>query len=291
MRVLVTIPHVFNPQGGGGYASLSPDPQPRIQGLSQCLQALHEVYDSRSQFYFQYTHQLHTLSANHHSCAQLSIVICTTHGLHLLDKIPVDPQLYRHRETLCHPMFLGFECHQVLKEHLGEYDYYCYLEDDIILRDAAFFNKLRWFNAQIGDRAVLQPNRYERIRNRRGAQKFYIDPELEFKTGKRDNFAHYFNDNLVLTGRVMGDTVTIKRAENPHSGCFFLNRPQMQFWAQQPYFLDRDARFFGPLESAATLGLARTFRVYKPAPQNANFLEVQHFGDGWSRKIKNVKFW
>lgn len=290
MRVLVTIPHVFNPAGGGGYASLSPDPQPRIRALTECLESLHGVYNSRSQFYFQYTNQLYTFPANLETSVQISVAICTTQGLHLLDRIPVASDCYSHYSTQCQPMLLGFECHEVLKQNLGKYDYYCYLEDDIILSDADFFQKLKWFNGYMGDEAVLQPNRFE-LAKQPQIRKFYIDPELEFKTGRQDNFAHYFTDNLVLTGQVMGQKITIKRAENPHSGCFFLNSRQMEAWANQPYFLDRDSRFFGPLESAATLGIARTFRVYKPASQNANFLEVQHYGDAWSRKIKDVKFW
>jgi hypothetical protein len=289
MRVLVTIPHVFNPEGGGGYASLSPNSQPRIQALTQCIESLHHCYNRGSQFYFQYNQQLYTLQANLETSVELSIIICTTQGLHLLELLPVTKDSYTHQSFACHPMLLGFECHGVLKQNLGRYDYYCYLEDDIILSDPDFFQKLSWFTAYIGNHAVLQPNRFEQVK-KQPVKKFYIDPELEFKTGKKDNFAHYFSDNLVLTGKVLGHPITIKRAENPHSGCFFLNRHQMEQWANQPYFLDRDSRFFGPLESAATLGIARTFRVYKPAPQNANFLEVQHYGDGWSQKIKDVKF-
>jgi hypothetical protein len=38
-------------------------------------------------------------------------------------------------------------------------------------------------------------------------------------------------------------------------------------------FFDRDTSFIGPLESAATLGIMRAFRIYKPAPEHAAFLE------------------
>ena len=34
--------------------------------------------------------------------------------------------------------------------------------------------------------------------------------------------------------------------------------------------------FGGPLESAATLGVIRHFRAYKPARENAGFLEIEH---------------
>jgi hypothetical protein len=48
-----------------------------------------------------------------------------------------------------------------------------------------------------------------------------------------------------------------------------------------PHFLDRDTCFTGPLESAATLGLLKTFQIYKPAPAMAGFLEIQHYGQAF----------
>lgn len=291
MRVLVTIPHVFNPDGGGKYASLSTDPQPRILALTDCLRSLHGLYGS-AQIYFHYhQHQLYQLPANQNSSVQLDIIICTTQGLHLLDRIPISSDFYQHQPTDCDPMLLGFECHGILKKNLGDYDYYCYLEDDLILHDPAFFQKSIWFNSSVDDNWLLQPNRFEWVKQNDSIIKNYIDPELLFKTGKPGEFAHYFHENLTILARVMGQEIVLKRAENPHSGCFFLNQTQMEYWASQDYFHNIDCRFFGPLESAATLGIARTFRIYKPAPENANFLEVQHFGDKWSQKIKDTVFY
>jgi hypothetical protein len=88
----------------------------------------------------------------------------------------------------------------------------------------------------------------------------------------------------------LGTTITLRLAANPHAGCFFLTESQLARWASQPYFLDRAASFVGPLESAASLGLVRTFHVYKPAPENASFLEVQHYGQAWSQKLSRVRF-
>lgn len=289
MRVLVTIPHFFNPQGGGKYASLSNDPLPRISALSQCLQALHGTY-SRSGLWYRYTDKLYTFPANEATSIDIDVIICTTKNFHLLDRLPVPREYYKHYPTHPHdPMFLGFECHALLRDCLGNYDYYCYLEDDLILDDPLFFTKLTWFNSHVGDQAVLQPNRYELVTKEK-IKKVYIDLDLLLKTGRDRQFAHYQAENSTLTGMVMGQPILFKWAENPHSGCFFLNHRQMEYWAKQDYFLDRESRFFGPLESAASLGLMRTFRVYKPARQNASFLEIKHFGDAWSKKIYYSKF-
>lgn len=83
----------------------------------------------------------------------------------------------------------------------------------------------------------------------------------------------------------MGADVAFQQARNPHAGCFFLSASQFGHWVAQPHFLDRDVRFLGPLESAATLGILWTFRVVKPSPENADFLEVQHFGVDYLKLI------
>ncbi|MFW5792070.1 MAG: hypothetical protein ACOCVU_05360, partial [Desulfohalobiaceae bacterium] len=75
--------------------------------------------------------------------------------------------------------------------------------------------------------------------------------------------------------------ITFVRPLNPHSSCFFLNREQIERWTGGKYFLDRDTRFISPLESAATLSVMRTFRIYKPGPANMGFLEVEHQGSGF----------
>ena len=90
----------------------------------------------------------------------------------------------------------------------------------------------------------------------------------------------------VATGSLLGTTVTFQRAKNPHAGCFFLNARQMPLWSTQPYFLDRDTSFIGPLESAATLSVMRTFRIYKPAPECAGFLEIEHFRTGFLGNLR-----
>ena len=85
----------------------------------------------------------------------------------------------------------------------------------------------------------------------------------------------------------MEKVIAFHRTFNPHSGCYFLNAEQMEKWASTPYFLDRDTSFIGPLESAATLGTMKTFRIYKPAADDSNFLEIQHFGTTFLSLIGN----
>jgi hypothetical protein len=60
----------------------------------------------------------------------------------------------------------------------------------------------------------------------------------------------------------------------------------MEHWARQPYFLDRAAFFIGALESAATLGIMRTFQVYKPVLENGDFLEIRHHGTAYLDMVR-----
>jgi hypothetical protein len=274
MRILLTIAHFFKPDGGK-HASQGKDPKPRSQALTLSLAALHQLF-SKSQGMIDIGQRL-TLSANQALACDLDIVICTTQNHHLLSHLSLPYHFYRHHPTEAEPMLLGFECQAVLRDCLGQYDYYCFLEDDLILHDPWFFVKLDWFTKQAGDLSLLQPNRYE-VSAHALTCKTYIDGNLLPQvTAPFQNV----QEQPQLQGTFLGLPIAFRRALNPHSGCYFLNANQMEHWANQPDFLDRDTRFVSPLESAATLGIMKAFRVYKTAPEQASFLEIQHFGEGF----------
>lgn len=285
MRILVTIPHFYNPEGDGSHASLNKDPRPRLMGLSMSLTALRGLY-SHSQCVIDIG-KCATFPVNHCGENSVDIVICTTQNCHLLQQLPLPPGFYRHHATDAEPMKLGFECQDVLRNGLGKYDYYCYLEDDLILHDPWFFVKLGWFNAHAGNQSLLQPNRYE-ISPYGKVNKAYIDGNLlPHVTAQFQNV----RDRPQLVGKIMEQPIQFRRTLNPHAGCYFLNSEQMKNWVETPYFLDRDSSFIGPLESAATLGIMKTFKIYKATDEYANFLEIQHFGSNFLSLIgKQVKF-
>ncbi|WP_448562364.1 hypothetical protein [Trichothermofontia sp.] len=274
MRILFTIPHYFKPEAGR-HGSQRKHPKPRVQALSLSIAALHQLF-SKSQVMIdvgqRVAHPANQIHADH-----IDVIICTTHGHHLLDLLALPEHFYRHHPTQAQPLFLGFECQAVLRDCLGQYDYYCFLEDDLILHDPWFFIKLDWFTQQTSPLSLLQPNRYE-ISVQTLLSKAYIDGNLS-----PDVTAPFqrVTEAPQVQAAFLGLALTFQRALNPHSGCYFLNQAQMEHWASQADFLDRSTRFIGPLESAATLGIMKTFRVYKPVAQQASFLEIQHFGRGF----------
>ena len=279
MRILFTIPHFYHAHGSGRHASLRPDPRPRIVALRRCLAAIHTLF--RATQYWMNIAQRTVQLANRLQGYSCDVCVVTTGPYHLLDQLQLPADSYRHLATEAEPMLLGYECQAALAR-LGEYDYYCYLEDDLVLHDPWFFLKLARFSQEVGDESLLQPHRYE-VSLPGAVQKAYIDGDLAPRvTQPFQNVA----DRPTIAGEVFGYTVQFHRARNPHAGCYFLNARQMAHWARQPYFGDRSTDFVGPLESAATLGIMRTFRVYKSEPDFANLFEIEHVGQEFLRLIQ-----
>ncbi|BDI15676.1 hypothetical protein ANSO36C_14780 [Nostoc cf. commune SO-36] len=275
MRIIFTIAHFFKPTSEGRHASQRKDPQPRLQALIKSLTALHQLF-GKSQTIINIAQRL-AFPVNQSQCHEIDIVICTTQNNHLLNQLSLPSHLYKHHSTNVEPLLLGFECQAVLQSCLGHYDYYCFIEDDLIIHDPWFFIKLNWFTQQAGDLNLLQPNRYE-VSPYGLVHKAYIDGDLALRvTAPFQNV----QEQQELKGTILNAPITFRRALNPHAGCYFLNANQMAYWANQSYFLDRDISFVGPLESAATLGIMKTFRVYKTSPEQASFLEIQHSGTGF----------
>jgi hypothetical protein len=216
-------------------------------------------------------HPIGGLAANAALSHNLDVMVCTTRDDHLLNQIPGN--LFQHVPTTAEPMLLGFECHSLLRDNIGRYDWYVFMEDDNVITDTLLFDKLSWFLTLAGPNATLLPNRYERHPSRPGV-KLYVDGQTQ-----RPEVAAQFqdrNDRPEVTGELFGREWVFKRVDNPHSGAFFLNATQMEAFAAAPHFLDRATGFWSALDSAATLSLMRSFRVYKPGLRNAGFLEMLH---------------
>jgi hypothetical protein len=273
VRALFAIPHYYSPEPVPGRHGSTADAAPfRAAALAACVRSLHQHY-GRAQRVMQIVSG-RTESANAPIAAEVHVVVCTTGGRHLLEAAALDPALYHHHPTPAEPEWLGLECRAVLRDRWGNYDWYGYLEDDLIVHDPWLFAKLRWFIDQAGRDRLLLPNRFERG-NHPLVTKAYIDGDLAEQVVAPHQDVR---ETRELTGTALGVPVTFRRPLNPHSGCYFLDAEQMAAFARRPDFLAKDAAFVGPLESAATLGVMRTFKLYKPAPTNASFLEIEHAG-------------
>jgi hypothetical protein len=278
MKILVTIPHYYK-AADGAHGSSTASSGRRIQALSEAILAIHQLFGHRTCEIDIARKTAIPLPSIH----SVDIVVCTTGDAHMIPDLSLPPQLFRHHATNAEPLMLGFECHKVLRDYLGQYDYYVFLEDDLVLQDALFFEKLEQFNRFTTVQDLLQPNRYE-LSAQAPFSKAYVDGDI--RPGATSTFQNV-QEQPTLQGQLMGLSVQFCRPLNPHSGCFFLNQEQLAYWVQQPHFLDRDVRFISPLESAATLGIMKTFRIYKPDRACASFLEIRHADNRFIQLIGN----
>ena len=269
MRLLVTIPHYYRRDPASGfYGSEIDSLSARRAAVTRCLAALHQSFGSR-----------HLLSgvnpapANTALAFELDIFLVTTAHDHLAAQLP--PALFRHFPVGVPPRALGFACHKLMQYHAAGYDWFAYLEDDIEVTDALLFDKLAWFGAQFGQKVLLQPNRFE-VSDMFEVMKLYVDGGM-----MEPEQAVQFQDLAArpeLMAEAFGRPLRFRRVPNVHAGCFFASAAQMAMLAADPAFGVPTNAFIGPLESAATLPVMRCFDVYKPARENAAFLEVRHLG-------------
>ena len=275
MRILIAIIHHWNPEGSGRHQSLRPDPIQRILPLNEQILAFSRL--GRNQFHLDIAEQA-AFAANLDHRHQIDLHVVTDGRNHVLDRLDVP---YRRRVTHVptdppDPLLLGFEAQRHLADQLDAgYDLYAYFEDDLIIHDPFFFHKISRFVERIGPESVLLPQRFELLPIPAWIDKLYIDGAMPV-----DQLQLHISDpmpSIHFHDGFCGD-LTFESPRNPHAGCFVLSPEQLRHWSQQPWWLDGDCSFISPLESAATLGLLKTFKIYKPTYASGSFLEAQHWG-------------
>lgn len=277
MRILAVVPHYFglshpanNMSGIGSYI----EPLGRIAGLSELIVGLHRHFGPLR-------HQLDGIEIPFDAglpAREIDVVILATRGHELLDYLGLAPGTFEVQYIDCEPPFLPFQAQRIFRERAGSYDFYCFMEDDLIIHDPAFFGKLKWFQHSFGYKALLQAVRYE-LPATGTVAKILADPELapvHYAPFRRPGQAEE------LTGVWNGSTQIFRLPTNPHSGSFFLSEEQIRYWMTQPSFGDNDASWIGPMESAGTYSIGRVFDIYKPLRPDPFFLAVQHFGTRYS---------
>ena len=143
MRILFAIPHYYTAEGGGRHGSEGGDAERRVRATRLCLAALQQTF-SESQGLSDGRGGVRLHAANPDLRATITIALCTTGDSHLVPHLEGCP--FNHIRTNAEPMYLGFECHKVLRSGLDRYDWFGYLEDDLRLADGLFFQKLAWFD-------------------------------------------------------------------------------------------------------------------------------------------------
>ena len=115
-------------------------------------------------------------------------------------------------------------------------------------------------------------------------RRFYIDGDYNPVASE----AYRRSAGQLLSFPHLGEMVRFDQPSNLHSGCFFLNRKQARQYADSGHAAVIDTSFHGPLESAATLGMMKTFQLMKPAPTNGRFLTVEHDGRNFMGLVQSL---
>ena len=272
MRILVVIPHYFHPEPSAHHSSVDETRRAERKAVVERVLiawrhefgAPHAVLDIEHKRFEQVNPGQN----------EVTLVVLTTGGRHLLD----EDFTRRHRINLADckvdkPRMLGHDFSRFFADHLQKFDLFVFSEDDLLVTDPQFLDKARWFAETFGYRRTLMPNRYEW--NPDGpATKTYIDGDLAPRAIAR--WIDPRPDEDFLTASAFGTPWTFRRARNPHSGMHIVTREQLDHWRRQPHWADRDAGFIGPLESAATLGVLKSFAVYKSWGRSYSFFAVEH---------------
>jgi hypothetical protein len=272
MRILVTIAHYFKQNAAAQWhAALGSalSPLPKVAALNAQIVALHRYFGPHRLSFNPADPQGRSAGAH-----TLDIVVMTKRDASLLEWIGIDPKVYTVEYFDGPPLMLPFEAQRIMRDRMGQYDLYAYMEDDLTVDDPAFFAKIDWFAREFGPRALLLPIRYEMGSTGTPAK---ISLSTRLSTEQRAPFqrAEFAS---TLKGRWNGVEQTFHIPNNPHAGCYVLTDEQLRQWVGEPTFYDRDGSWVSPLESAATYAPGKVFGLYMPAEPDPWFLQIEHFG-------------
>jgi len=273
MRVLLAIAHYFRPEEGSTHSSTDAHRRDqRAAALRSAIDSWRGTLGATTALNIEHKRFEHLRGA----VDGLDIAVLTNGTDHLLDAEHARARGVRHITVqLDNPRMLGFAARRLFADARNGYDLFCYSEDDLRLTDPGFVAKIAAFQDAFGWRRLLMPNRFEW--NPKGPTlKTWIDGDL--RPGATERWRAPLPDEDFLR---LGPT-TFRRAPNPHSGFHAVTAVQLAHWMRQPHFAENDVAFVSPLESAATLGVLKTFPIYKPFGPDAGFLEIEHLDTRFS---------
>ena len=280
LRLRVAIPHFFREStsdASGGYGSSRRGNRlARSLALARCLGSVLGLNRAEKDWIFNIGQlQLEltpapSLMGLPALQVELHLFVCGEHWLH--EEVALfAPRLQLHQLELEDPRKLPLAAVRQLLDIKPAADLSLYLEDDLVIQDPRYAEKLVWFTQRTEHRFVLMPHRYEQaVAN--APQRLFVDGPIKAE-GVSEPF--WASDEVVMaSGRFLGgQELSFVRASNPHSGSFCLSWPQLEQLrcASWP-----PTSFIGPLETAATGTVLGHFPVLKPSYDCRDFLTLEH---------------
>ena len=289
LRLRVVIPHFFREgvsEGSGGYGSgRKGNRLPRSLALARCLGSVLALNRAASDWILNIAE--HRLEATPPSClgelsavhVDLHLFVCGEHWLQEVVEL-YSPRIHLHQVDLSDPRHLPLAAVRQLMDLENPADLSLYLEDDLVIQDPLYVDKLAWFHQRTQQRFVLMPHRREpSVAN--APQQLYVDGPI--KSAGQAGAVWASDEKVVATGRFRsGPEISFVKASNPHSGSFCVSAAQL---AQMRTASWPPATFVGPLETAATGTVLEHFPVLKPSWACREFLALEHGNPSFLRLL------
>ena len=289
LRLRVVIPHFFREgasDGAGGYGSgRRGNRLPRSLALARCLGSVLGLNRASRDWILNIAERQLELSSltNVRGLSalqvELHLFVCGEQQLQEVVELYA-PRLQLHQLKLDDPRQLPLEAVRQMLTMPEPADLSLYLEDDLVITDRLYADKIAWFHQRTQDRYVLMPHRYEQtVAN--APQRLFVDGPIKQQSEPKPVWAS--DEAVVAQGRFWdGQELGFVRASNPHSGSFCLSAPQLQqlggaAWPPDP--------FIGPLETAATGTVLGQFPVLKPSWACRDFLTLEHGNPSFLRLL------
>jgi hypothetical protein len=280
MRILVCIPHVFKPRSGSLYSSECESKRnikrdalwdATIGNISRHYQTFF-VHASLGKNLPIVTRRQHR-----HKGAEIEVQIYTPPDASLALELPESKYITIHSTALIDYKQVALHASKSLLRQAGDYDLVAYIEDDLLIEDPCFFDKITYLIRSKGEQYAFMPHRCEYIPGK-GDVILSGDPD-----GGRPDLFWDTGEKLMIDWPL--GSKEFYRATNPHSGCYFLSREQAttvyEYWEKLGWRFPFELA--GPLEQAATGLLLPVLKIMKPIPTDYRFLMVRHRDSLWQR--------
>ena len=200
---------------------------------------------------------------------KLEVVVVVHQDAWLLDVIaPLVPHVKVLRSDLDDPRELGLAARDWLIRHPSPVDLNLYLEDDLVIHDPLFADKILWMAERSNQQCVLLPHRYELTRRLDLPPRLLIDGAIDH--GEIEAWHRPFAG--IASGEFGEQGLQFDSQVIPF-WLFGISKQQLLVLQEQK--LPRDG-FVGPLETAATYTVGCAFMLLKPALVNRRFLMIEH---------------
>ena len=214
-----------------------------------------------------------TVECHESSPLNISITIFTNGRDHLDDVLA----LYASRVKIVHcvncedPTRIPYITMLNLLQSDSSADIYGFIEDDLVITDPLYFDKINAFYQSFPNGHILMPHRYEKTTLNR-PHKFYVDGLISTQNYSSDLLTESSNNRILHSYQFMGSTIDLVKASNPHSGCvFFANSHRATAIENLP-----PAPFMNMLETASTGVAIKSFSILKTCWSQRNFFQIEH---------------